>query len=1123
VTLDPSGAVVPDVTLNLTVESTGEVQSTTSDSEGRFRFALLAPGKYRLQGDKPGFKPVHQSEITVAVTETVRFELRLQVATVVGSVQVSSEPQMVQSDDSALGRVVNERAVTVLPLVTRNFTQIAGLSSGVNAAVFNAGELGLGGTAQSQISSSNDGIFVHGSRSYDNNWQMDGVSVSDVQSSGSSSGGIPLPNPDTIQEFKVQTGLYDAAYGRYAGANVSVVTKIGGNDYHGTIFEFFRNQDLNANDFFFNETGHSRAALKQNQFGFTAGGPIKKDKLFFFGSYQGTRQVNGLAAGQTRIACAATLSEPPLTNDRSAAALGQLFADMSGALGGVAIQPDGSNINPVALALLNFKLPNGNYLIPTPQTINASRSLASQGFSTFSEPCHFSEDQGLVNVDYLISPKNKLSGRFFLANDNETVSFPGNGLNPSGNIAGFPSPLSSDFRVFSLSDSYTFSSEWLNNAWIGFVRNKTSTSAITPFSWSDVGVAESDLSNANQLPSLNILGSVSIASGYPRTFAQNTVSFGDNVSFVHGAHTLQFGGSVTRVQDNVNIAGFGSFLQFLSWPDFLLGLKATDNGTGVFSNVFASADVFGLLNREYRSWEAAAFVQDNYRINPRFTLNLGLRYERLGQFGDNLGRNSNFDTSLANQNPPASGSYAGYVVASNYSGPLPIGAVRASNQFATNGTGQNTIAPRVGFAWQVLPDKNWLLLRGGYGMYYSLPTGQAFFQTVFGAPFSSGVLNLGPTNANATFQNPFPMPFPTADSFPLFPAYSPEGSVSVSAVSPDFRPASVQEFSLNVQAEFRKDWLLEVGYVGARGIHLLRARSANQAGDASAADPIRGVTTNTVANIPLRVPILGIPADSLAVVESEGSSWYNGLEVSLTKRLSHGIQFLGSYTFSKTLDTDGAFINSTSAGVLFTRGNQNSPHLRWGRADFDHTNRFILSATWTLPNPAAGVWRATMGGWALAGIVTVQSGSARTVTDSNSSNVFGITGDLAELSGRCSKSQLVTGGSVESKLRNYFNKSCFTKPPVIGADGIGTGFGDSATGIVDGPGQTNFDLSLSKQVSLPWPREGCNLLFRADFFNAFNHPQFANPDSNFTSATFGVISSTSVNPRVIQFGLKWSL
>jgi len=296
---------------------------------------------------------------------------------------------MVQLDTSALGRIANQDTISGLPLVTRNFAQLAGLSPGVMVSVYDAGELGTGGTALSQIRKSNDGIFVHGARSYDNNWQLDGISVSDVQGSGSISGGIPIPNPDALDEFKVQTGLYDAAFGRAAGANVSVITKTGTNQYHGTIFEFFRNDVLNSNDFFSNMTGQQRPNLKQNQFGFALGGPIRKEKLLFFGSYQGTRQVNGTAAGQTGIACTSALIEPALTNDRSAAALGKLFGGMKGALGGVAIAPDGSNINPVALALLNFKLPDGSYLIPTPQTVDPSKRFASSGFSAFSEPCDF--------------------------------------------------------------------------------------------------------------------------------------------------------------------------------------------------------------------------------------------------------------------------------------------------------------------------------------------------------------------------------------------------------------------------------------------------------------------------------------------------------------------------------------------------------------------------------------------------------------------------------------------------------------------------------------------------------------------------------------------------------------
>src|SRR4051812_7083033 len=433
VTLDPSGAVLPDVILHLTREDGSEEKSDTSDNNGRFDFLLLPAGTYKLQASKADFKSVTQPGIHVQVTETLRIEIHLELATRIEQTLVSAEPVMVQPDTSALGRAVSRDTVVGLPLVTRNFTQIAGLSPGVAAGVYNAGELGTGATALSQIGKSNDGIFVHGARSYDNNWQLDGISVSDVQGSGSISGGIPIPNPDMLEEFKVQTGLYDASFGRGAGSNVSVITKTGTNQYHGSIFEFLRNDVLNANDFFLNETGQRRPNLKQHQFGFALGGPIRKDKLLFFGSYQGTRQISGTASGQSRIACTASLYEPPLTNDRSPSALGSLFGGLKGALGGVAINPDGSNINPAALSLLNFKLPDGSFLIPTPQIVDSSKPLAGSGFSAFTEPCHFEEDQGSGNLDYVISQKSQLAARFFIADDDQLITFPGGALNPMGN------------------------------------------------------------------------------------------------------------------------------------------------------------------------------------------------------------------------------------------------------------------------------------------------------------------------------------------------------------------------------------------------------------------------------------------------------------------------------------------------------------------------------------------------------------------------------------------------------------------------------------------------------------------------------------------------------------------
>jgi hypothetical protein len=1122
VALDPTGAVLTGAVVRLANHGTGAIQSATSDKDGRFNFLLLPPGRYELQASKTGSVTlIASATIDVSVTEVIDLKLHLRLATVFHSINVYAEAATVQSDSAALGRVTNETAISGLPLATRNFAQIASLSPGVSTGVHNAGELGLGGTALSQIAKSNDGIFVHGARSYDNNFQLDGISVSDVQGSASGSGGIPIPSPDSIEEFKVQTGLYDAAYGRYGGANVSLVTKTGSNDFHGTVFEFFRNNVFNANDFFLNRTDQPRPVLNQNQFGFALGGPIKKDRLLFFGSYQGTRQVNGIAAGQSRTACTASLIEPPLTNDRSTAKLGKMFGGMTGAQGGTAIDPNGSNINPVAVALLNMKLLDGTFLIPTPQTVDPTKPFAQQGFSVLTDPCHFSEDQFTTNVDYIERPNSKFTGRFFLADDNQVVTFPGNGANPAGNIPGFPSPSDSGFRVFSLAHTYTFHNAWLNEARIGYVRTSTSTQAQTPFSWSDIGVAEGEMNHNNELPSLSIQGSVSIASGFPRSFAQNSFVFTDNLSFAYGSHTVQLGGSLTRLQDNVNLVGLASLAEFLSWPDFLLGLSAAENGTR-FSNVFASFDDFGLTNREYRVWEGAGFAQDDYRISRSLTLNAGLRYEHLGQFGDKLGRNASFDISKADPDPPASGSTAGYVVASNFPGVVPPGVVRANNTFGNDGNGQNTISPRIGFAWQLLPHSSRMVLRGGYGIYYSRPTGQAFYQNLLGAPFSEFRLNVGEANANATFQAPFPQPFPTPGSFPLFPAYSPTSNTTIYSVAPGFRPAMIQQDSLNLQAEPHEGWLLEIGYVGTRGDHLVRQRSLNQALSASADHPIRGAIDNTVANISLRVPILGVPPDSLEEMESEGDSWYNALEVSLTKRLRHGLQFLASYTFSKILDTDGADINSTSSGNALTLGDQNSPSQRWGRASFDRTNRFIFSATWTLPSPSGGIQRVLLSNWFLSAIATVQSGSALTIADTNLANVFGISEDRAQLSGTCSKSQLVKGGPVESKLNNYFNASCFAKPPVIGADGIGTAFGDSATGIVDGPGQANLDLAVSKTVMVNWPTEKSSFQFRAEFFNALNHPQFANPDTNFTSPAFGVISGTAVNARVGQLALRFA-
>ena len=1118
--LDPSGRGIPQATITVKNQDLSFNRSISSDDEGHFVLPLLAPATYQLMATKSDFSQVQSLSVQISVTETTRASIVMKIAGIKQSVEVHAEVSQLQTDSTALGRVVNDQTIQMLPLATGNFTQIANLSPGVMTGVNNAGELGSGGNSLAQIGPSNDGIFVHGSRSYDNGYEFDGVPVTDLQASSNASGGIPIPNPESIQEFKVQTGLYNVSFGEHAGASVSLVTKSGTNNLHGSVFEFFRNNVLNANEYFLKGHGQPCPDLKQNQFGFTAGGPIQRNKLYYFGSYQGTRQTNGLASGQVRIGCTANVILPPLTNDRSPSAIGALFAGSKGAFGGVAVNGDGSNINPVALEILNFKLPNGAYFIPNPQVANHSLPIASQGSSTISTPCAFNEDQFLTNLNVDLSQKSSLTIRFMWSNDSMNISYPGNANSGTGNISGFNSSIDNHFRVLSASWIRSLQPQLLNDLRFGYTNTLGSSTAQAPFQWSDLGVAAGSMNDENGLPSLQIVGSINPASAFPRTFNQRRFYLSDVLTYSRSRHLIEMGGSLSRIHDDVNIIGFGTFVEFLSWPDFLLGLNAQQNGTNLFSNVYQSLDVYGLMNREYRSWNGSLYLGDHFRATDAVTLNVGLRYERVGQFNDVLGRNSSFDINRSDSNPPAEGSVAGYIVAANYPYSVPPGVIRASNNSANFGLGQNELAPRIGVAWQPSCCRSKLLLRSGYGIYISQATGQTFFQTVFGAPFARVRNTAGLANANATFSNPFPQPFPTPSSFPYFPAYSPTSKIAIDTVAPGFRTAIIQQFGLNLQLAVARNWMLEIGYVGTLGTHLLRTRSQNQALSASPANSIRGAVSNTVENVGLRVPVQGVPADGIAMVESAGNSSYNGLEASINKRLSRGFQLLGSYTYSKTLDSDPSNVNGSSAGATIIRGNQNSAYQRWGKASFDRTHRFVLSGVYIFPSPSNGWKKALLSGWSTSGVLTLQSGTALAIAYNNSTNVFGISEDLAQLAPGCSKGNVVNPGSVENKLTKYFKTSCFTTPPIVGADGIGTAFGNSASGIADGPRQSNIDVGVIRSVSIPWPKEGSSLQFRGEFFNALNHPQFSNPNTTYASSSFGIISSTSVNPRVGQLAAK---
>jgi hypothetical protein len=1111
---DTNGAIVSGAQIKVTNEATGEERTVVTSETGSYTVPVLLPGSYRVEFSATGFKKSIKPALRVNVTETTRLDVQLEVGSVAEQVTVTSDATLLQTESSALGRVADSTIVSNLPLVTRNYTQIVTLSPGISAPVTRGDELGRGTGGESGGNFRSQGAFLR-----DNNFQLNGIQSNDLQASGSFSGGIPIPNPDAIQEFKVQTGQYDATFGRNAGANVNLVTKSGGNDFHGSAFEFFRNDALNANDFFRNRNGQPRGILRQNQFGFVLGGPIIKEKINFFGSYQGTRQTNGVGTSSTT-----SVTTPPFSNDRSRAALGALYANCTPApacrtsSNGIVVAPDGSNISPQALALLNFRLPNGSYVIPTPQRINAAAATAAQGFSTFSVPGTFDEDQYLINLDFIPSAKSKLYGRFFSADSTMLQPIPPSQLPPP--VPGFPFLLPNNFLNLSIGYVYTFSSNFVNQLDVGFNRTKIGTLQQEAFTYADIGVNAPPI--ANKFPVISVNGSAATGgNGQSVRVDQNHFTIQDSATYLWGRHTLRFGGGITNSKVNLKDFTFFGALLFLSWPDLLIGQAG---------NIFLTLDLPGDLDRSWHVFDGNGYIQDDFKVTSSLTLNLGLRYERFGHLADTGGRNSGFDISLANPNPSAGGTLAGFEVSNNYRATIPTGVTQLDNRLGINGDGQDNFGPRVGFAWKLphtfLPFTDRMVLRGGYGMYQTRATGQAFLQLATGQPFASLRQLQGAPAAGATFANPF-QPVPT---LPAFIPYSPTTNLSINLVDPHYRPPITQHWSLNLQTDLGHGYLLETGYVGSRGTHLIFRHSQNQALLASAANPIRGVTTNTAANARLRVPILGFTSAGLLDIDSAANSWYHSAEISVTKRLSQGLQFLAAYTFARGYDDVGGATDASGTGG--GTGNQANRRANYGLDNREH--RFVLSAFYNFPNLKYdnSVANAFLHGWALSGVSTIQSGLPLSLTGTNASNAFGTTSDRVQLVSGCTYDQLATSGSVIDRLGGlsggpgYFNRACVQ----TGANGLaawpliepggGTIFGTSGVGIIVGPGQNNTDLAVIKRTSIGWLKEGANVEFRTEFFNAFNTPQFNNPSTNASSAAFGQITSASVSPRIIQFGLK---
>ena len=1110
---DPAGAMVVAAQVKVTDVATGYTRAAQSNERGMYVVTLLPPGQYSVEVTKPGFKAATAPDVQVVVAGTTVLNIGLQTGTVTESVTVASVSVELETESSELGRVTDTQMMENLPLVTRNFTQIIGLNPGVAQEVNNASEVGRGGGSQ-DANPGGGSIMSQGATSTDNNFQMNGLTINDVQGSWIYSSGIPAPNPDTIQEFKVQTALFDATTGRNAGANVDVITKAGTNDYHASMFEFLRNEDLNANDWFSKRSGQPRGILRQNQYGFTAGGPLVRNKLLAFGSWQGTKQFNETDPSNHKLDYL-----PPLTSDRSPAGLGKVFGGQSGYLGSWAgvVAPDGSNIAPQAVALLQTKLPNGQYLVPTPTTINTSGvnpanygAIDMEGQAYIQSPGFFDENQWMANGDYVLSDRNRIAVRYFGAVSNVKWSTL---YETEGNSLYQPER----FDVASIGDTYTLNPRLVNQFLVGLHRSTSDQHYDNAFTFSSLGMNVPQQDNA--YPNLWMI-SDGFQTGTTSAlgFLEDEYALSDTLSWVKGKHQLTFGGGFTLGRDNMYKFDFEAYVLWLSWADFLLG-QPNIYGTG-WSNVWEGYEGIGDFQRDWRYKDANGFLQDDYKVGKNLTLNLGLRWERIGDLGSaNGGGNTNAD--LITPNPSAGGSYNGYLVNSNYKGPaLPTGVTQGTNKFGFNGDGQNTWNPRVGFAW-MLPRTDRFVFRGGVGIYHTTTEGQMNLLLCAEAPTGIWSVLAGQNNYFSSDAKPFS----DAPAFPIFTPYSPSTDFTLASLSMGWRPPTIYHYSLGLQSRLPGGAVLDVAYAGARDLHGVLGRTLNQASLASATNPIRGQTTNTTANVALRKPYLGWTPDSMYYFATDGEAWYSSLQASLTQRFRHSFQYQAAYTWDRLLSPVPGF--TTGSNEFGPSGDQHALHGHGAGYGPDYNvrpQRFVLSAYYAFPSPARSqhFLSATLGGWSAATATVVQAGQQSSITYNNINSAYGIESDRASYATGCTAKNVSTSGSVSSRVDNYINKACFVAPAVIGADGVATGFGNTPNGILREPDQADIDLSLSKNQLLSWPKEGAGLQFRADFFNTLNHPNFAGPVNAASASTFGRIYAMSTNPRVVQLALRFS-
>ncbi|MCW5965215.1 MAG: TonB-dependent receptor, partial [Bryobacterales bacterium] len=764
----------------------------------------------------------------------------------------------------------------------------------------------------------------------------------------------------------------------------------------------------------------------------------------------------------------------------------------------------------------------------------------------YSLPSTYDEDHWIANSDFVLNPRNTISGRLFAATVDQLRSFGSPGGYPGAPVVpgwGAPQALTATDVATSGKLTTTISANVVNEATMAFTRNNTDAVGVDMPLASDFGITAVDPLFPHP-PELTVLG----PQGTFRLFGTNpndnhfqtvTYSWSDNLSWVTGRQRIRLGGFfLNQFNGRADTGGARGRITFQTFADFLLGLDAAGNaspaGRSNIHTVQANEGVGpnGEVEYRYRRYYGAAYIQDDIKLSGRFTLNLGLRWEYIGPSFDEAGTIGNFWTGLLGKGalPPPEGTLAGYSVAANYNpnlvnpytgkafGPPPEGVVvRDSKSFYQNGAPRDAFAPRAGFAWQPLGSSGRLVIGGGYGWFLQAPafSGTAGSAPLFTAPpFAQSFTNTDASNNTSNLQQPFPV---TTLGFVPRTLTS---QLSDRVAGPVYRIPRLQQWNLTSKLKLLQSSSLDLGYVGSYGDRLLMAYGLNQPLLASATNPVNCgydgnpahcITTNTSKNAKERVPVLGETPTALLASDFTGQSWYHSLQATFRSQIAQSLTFQSAYTLSKAM-------NNT---VVYNH--QDRLDLARGRASFDRTHRLISNFNYQLPLPVSGsgLRRSLVEGWSMAGIVIVQSGLPMTLTDPMGGAIYGRAGvSTVTMCPESTYAHLATAGAMDTRLGNWINTAAICAAPALGSDGA-TGYGNAGISIMNGPGQVNTDFSVGKRSRVGGLREDAELAFRVEFYNAFNMAQFANPGTTWGTANFGVITGTSIAPRLIQFGLKY--